>query len=87
MATKVKTRLMDDVLSRVVNKRPGFARWIDRLPDDIRNELNEVREQYQSGCLQHQTRALATAVATVVAERGHPKPGIQAVLAWLKSDR
>lgn len=85
---KAKTpRLMDEVLSRVVDKRPGFARWIDKLPADIRNELNELRACHHAGAVKHQISALAEAIAAAVAERGHPQPGKQAVIAWLKSDR
>jgi hypothetical protein len=80
---KAKATLLDDVLARVKTKRPGFQPWNERLPDDLRGELAAIRERFHAGDIASQKRALATAIAEVVAERGHPKPGEQAVLAWL----
>jgi hypothetical protein len=80
---KAKSTLLDDVLARVKTKRPGFQPWNERLPDDLRGELAAIRERFHAGDIASQKRALATAIAEVVAERGHPKPGEQAVLGWL----
>jgi hypothetical protein len=75
--------LLDDVLARVKAKRPGFMPWNERLPDDLQAELAAIRERFHAGGIASQKRALAVAIAEVVAERGHTKPGEQAVLAWL----
>lgn len=80
---KAKSTLLDDVLARVKSKRPGFLPWHERLPDDLRGELDAIRSRFHAGAIASQKRALATAIAEVVAERGHPKPGEQAVLSWL----
>ena len=80
---KAKITLLDDVLSRVKAKKPGFLPWYERLPDDLRAELDAIRAQFHAGAIASQKRSLATAIAEVVAERGHPKPGEQAVIAWL----
>ena len=80
---KAKPTLLDDVLSRVKTKRPGFAPWYERLPDDLRVELDALRQQWHAGQIGSQKRSLAVAIAEVVAERGNPKPGEQAVIAWL----
>ena len=80
---KAKPTLLDDVLSRVKTKRPGFAPWYERLPDDLRVELDALRQQWHAGQIASQKRALAVAIAEVVADRGNTKPGEQAVIAWL----
>ena len=80
---KAKPTLLDDVLSRVKTKRPGFAPWYERLPDDLRVELDALRQQWHAGHIASQKRALAVAIAEVVADRGNTKPGEQAVIAWL----
>jgi hypothetical protein len=80
---KGKATLLDDVLARVQTKRPGFLPWYARLPDDLRGELDAIRDRFQSGGIASSKRAMAVAIAEVVAERGQNKPGEQAVLAWL----
>jgi hypothetical protein len=75
--------LLDDVLARVKTRKPGFIPWHERLPDDLQADLAAIRERFHAGGIASQKRALATAIAEVVAERGHTKPGEQAVLAWL----
>jgi hypothetical protein len=75
--------LLDDVLARVKAKRPGFMPWHERLPDDLQAELAAIRERFHAGGIASQKRALAVAIAEVVAERGHTKPGEQAVISWL----
>jgi hypothetical protein len=80
---KAKATLLDDVLARVKTRKPGFIPWHERLPDDLQAELSAIREQFHSGGIASQKRALATAIAEVVAERGNPRPGEQAVITWL----
>jgi hypothetical protein len=80
---KGKATLLDDVLARVKTRKPGFIPWHERLPDDLQAELSAIREQFHSGGIASQKRALATAIAEVVAERGNPRPGEQAVITWL----
>lgn len=80
---KTKLTLIDDVLSRVKVRKPGFSPWYERLPDDLRGELEGLRQRWHAGQISSQKRALAVAIAEVVADRGHTQPGEQAVLAWL----
>ena len=80
---KGKATLLDDVLARVKTRKPGFIPWHERLPDDLQAELSAIREQFHSGGIASQKRSLATAIAEVVAERGNPRPGEQAVITWL----
>ena len=75
--------LLDDVLARVKTRRPGFTPWHERLPDELQAELAAIRERFHAGEIASQKRALATAIAEVVAERGNPRPGEQAVISWL----
>ena len=82
MANK-KPSVIDDVLSRVRMRKPGFAPWYERLPEDLRNELETLRRRWHAGELTMQKRSLCVAVAEVVADRGHQEPGIQAVITWL----
>lgn len=81
---KVKTQsLLNDVLSRVKKRRHGFLPWYLTLPDDLQGELEAIRQQWQAGAINTEKRGLAVAIAEIVAERGNPQPGEQAVIAWL----
>ena len=83
---KAKTRsLLDDVLSRAANNRPGFRTWFERLPTDAQAELSAVREAFNPNT--HQTRAYALAILEAAKERGWETGGVQAVIAWLKRQR
>lgn len=79
--------LASDIAARIVQKRPGFPTWFERLPPDLQAALAEVREQFLAGDISSQQRAFAVAVAAEVADRGHPEPGVQAVLTWLRKKR
>lgn len=85
MAKGKATSLLDDVLSRASNNRPGFRTWFNRLPADAQAELSAVRESYNPNT--HQTRAFALAIMEAAQERGWETGGIQAVIAWLQKRR
>ena len=83
---KAKTpSLLNDVLSRAANGKPGFRTWYERLPADAQAELSAVREAYNPNT--HQTRAYALAILEAAKERGWETGGVQAVIAWLKKQR
>ena len=82
---KAKTSLLDDVLARASNNRPGFRTWFERLPADAQAELDAVREAYNPNT--HQTRAYALAIMEAAKERGWETGGVQAVIAWLRKRR
>lgn len=76
-----KPSLLDDVLSRAANNRPGMKTWFDRLPPEAREELDAVKRSFTPAL--HQKRAYAKAIIEAAAERGWETSGIQGVIAWL----
>ena len=82
---KARPSLLDDVLARSSNNRPGFRTWFERLPADAQAELDAVREAFNPNT--HQTRAYALAILEAAKERGWETGGVQAVIAWLKRQR
>ena len=82
---KARPSLLDDVLARAANGKPGFKTWYERLPTDAQVELSAVREAYNPNT--HQTRAYALAILEAAKERGWETGGVQAVIAWLKKQR
>ena len=82
---RARTSLLDDVLAKASNGKPGFKTWFDRLPADAQSELSAVRESFDPRV--HQTRAFSLAIMEAAQERGWATGGIQAVIAWLKKQR
>ena len=82
---KARPSLLDDVLARAANGKPGFKTWFERLPADAQTELSAVREAFNPNT--HQTRAYALAILEAAKERGWETGGVQAVIAWLKRQR
>ncbi len=77
--------LLDDVLSRAQGKRPGFASWFDRLPQEARDELEIVRQAFNPAV--HQKNGYASAIMDVCRERGWQTSGRQGVIDWLDKRR
>jgi hypothetical protein len=82
---KGKTSLLDDVLAKAANGKPGFKTWFERLPADAQAELDAVREAFNPNT--HQTRAYALAIMEAAKERNWETGGVQAVIAWLRKRR
>jgi hypothetical protein len=82
---KAKPSLLDDVLAKASNGKPGFRTWFERLPADAQAELDAVREAFNPNT--HQTRAYALAIMEAAKERNWETGGVQAVIAWLKRQR
>jgi hypothetical protein len=82
---KARPSLLDDVLAKASNGKPGFKTWFERLPADAQSELSAVRESFDPRV--HQTRAFSLAIMEAAQERGWATGGIQAVIAWLKKQR
>ena len=82
---KARPSLLDDVLAKAANGKPGFKTWFERLPADAQAELDAVREAFNPNT--HQTRAYALAILEAAKERNWETGGVQAVIAWLKKQR
>lgn len=85
MAKGKQTSLLDEVLARATNNKPGFKTWFHRLPADAQAELDAVRQSFDPNT--HQVRGFALAIMEAATERGWETGGIQAVIAWLKRQR
>jgi hypothetical protein len=81
-----KPTLADDVQRRIRENKPGYLPWDSCLPADLQKELADVKRRFRAGHLRATKNGLARVVADVVAERGHGRPGRQAVIAWLNRD-
>lgn len=85
--TKPLGTLASDIASRIIQKKPGFPTWFDKLPKDLQDALDDVRQRYERGEITSQQKPFALAIAAEVADRGFPEPGTQAVLSWLRKKR
>lgn len=85
MAKAKAPSLLDDVLARTANRRPGFKTWFDRLPTEAQAELDAVRQAFDPNL--HQKRAYCEAIMAAAQTRGWETAGINAVIAWLNGRR
>jgi hypothetical protein len=73
--------LLDDVLLRARDRKPGFKSWVERLPAEAQAELDRVRQAFDPNV--HQKNAYADAVIASCQERGWATCGRQGVIDWL----
>lgn len=75
------------IAQRVADQKPGFKGWFYRLPVEAQASLAKVRDDYRSGKLVAQKKAIARAIMDVAAEQGWKTSGIAGVIAWLDEKR
>lgn len=82
---KRKATLASGILSRVKPVKRNVA-WWEQLPEDLLQEANNLREQFQAGRLVgvNKTR-LASAIVEEFESRGHGMPKVGAVVEWLNA--
>ena len=78
-----KTSLAAAVLARATNTRHGSVPWHQRLPAAVRDELEQIRVDWESGTTGLQKRAVARAIIAEMQARNLPVCGVQGVEAWL----
>jgi hypothetical protein len=85
---RVKTKsqsvgLLSDVREALSHWRHGPKTWYERLSDEQRAELDEIRVAFQKGELGPHKKTVARAIANQLRERGISTVGEQGVLHWL----
>lgn len=83
---KAKASLAAEVLDRARNLKPGPAAWVDTLPEDLRQQLLELKSQYRRGELSVRKYSLARAIRAALAERGFKTANDAGVVHWLNLD-
>lgn len=76
-----KKTLLDDVLGRIVHRKPGFRTWFDRLPPEAQEELLVVKAGFNPDI--HKKRTFALAIIESSRERGWETAEVQGVISWL----
>ena len=71
------------VLGRPANARHGSVPWHQRLPPAVREELEQIRSDWESGATGLQKRAVARAIIAEMQARNLPVCGLQGVEGWL----
>jgi hypothetical protein len=78
--------LRSAIVAAAAPQAPRTAgRWIDRLPDDVREELLAIRREWRAGTIQASGRGLAAAIVANCKERGITICGFCGVREWLAS--
>ena len=81
---KRRAPLLESVLARAANSKPGFLPWYKQLPADVQKELAEMKLAFLTGETGLQKRAFCRAVLAEMRERGLKTSGLQGVEAWLE---
>lgn len=80
------SRLSDLVRTSIRSaSKTGFAPWYARLPPELQIELLEELHNFYSGLWPTASKnGFATVIAESVEKLGYERPGIQAVLGWMR---
>lgn len=62
----------------------GIGYWIDNVPTEARQELEEIKRQFKAGAIRTPRRTLAKIIAKQLGDRGIYKIGFPGVEAWLQ---
>ncbi len=77
---------MNDLRSAIVSSittKPRIATWIDRLPDDVREELLAIRREWHAGLIQASARGLAISIVENCRQRGIDTCRLAGIREWL----
>ena len=75
--------LLDDVVQSLPSGRPGFAPWYERMPQEVREELEEIRRRFHAGELATRSNTLARVLSAKLAERNLVDIGAHTINRWL----
>ena len=75
--------LREAIVQTAVDSCRRYKDWTGPLPDDVRNELLEIRSEWRSGAIQASGRGLAAAIVAKCRERGIPCLEFSGVREWL----
>jgi len=75
------TTFLDEIESSVAGK----GHWLECLPPEAREELDEVRKRFKAGKYSARPYQLAGAVIASAERRGWKLPCDKVIVGWLKS--
>ena len=75
--------LADAIRASIPTTGRPVVRWWHRLPEDVLEELNAVRDDLREGRLPNNKSAVARAIVEHLHARGLSEVRQQGVLAWL----
>ena len=75
--------LREAIAETVARPAKRMPTWLDRVPDDVREELLDIRREWRDGKLQASGRSLAAAIVENCRERGIPVCTASGVREWL----
>lgn len=82
MAGKGRPTLADELMSSLSHK----LHWLQRLPPDAVNELDEVRKLFRAGKLIAKPYLLASSIIAHRKDSGWDLPSEKVLAKWLKAD-
>ena len=77
------TSLRDAIVAALEPPRHGPASWIDRLPEDAREEVIALKRDWRAGAVPASARSLARTIVAHFTAAGLPVCKLDGVRAWL----
>lgn len=78
-----KTSLKESIVAKVNAAPPRHRTWFDKLEDDAKAELVEVKSEWLAGELKSSAIRLAEHISATLKEAGVSTVGSQGVVEWL----
>lgn len=75
--------LIAAVRANLVNRKPGFRPWYERIAPEHLAELEELRAEWRAGRLGSQLRPVAVEVVAYMQANRIGDIGVQGVVKWL----
>jgi hypothetical protein len=75
--------LMEDILAAP----PAPSMWLDALPEDLRADMESVRQSFHDGKLPLKRYQIASRIVQHAKKRGVAMPSQKTVAEWLRSHK
>ena len=83
-ATAPTTSLRDQIVAAAVaTSEKRSTNWRERLPDDVRAVLEDIRQGWKDGAFQSSCQALARSMRQRLLDEGYETVGVGEIRKWL----
>ena len=77
------TSLRDAIVAAISPAHPGPASWLERLPEDAREEVIALKRDWRAGAVPASARSLARTIVAHFTAAGLPVCKLDGVRVWL----
>ena len=74
---------LSDEIKTAAPLRTGPVPWYERLPAHLKNEVDDIRDEWRAGKTSHTKASLSRSLSKALSDRGYPI-GYWGVARWLE---